>query len=344
MAKEVCNLNKEFVIENAHGMKATFSNFGARLVELMVPDRNGNCSNVVLGFDSHEEYLINVGNYFGATLGRVAGRISKSIFNGGDLSFQLMANEGENHLHGGKENSFDRIFWSGKLSEDAGSQVVQFSFESKSEECEYPGDLSVTFTATLTNKNELIFEYSAITTLDTPVNLTNHIYWNLNDGGATSILNHELQINSEKIIKMDSQLLPVGGYLSCIESGLDFTQLRMIGQSLPKNPTEPWPGIDNTFMLTEKTIGDLTEAAILYDSISGRKMTITTSEPSLQVYSANRLENLKGRKGINYSQGNSICIETQRVIDNQALPDLQSIVLKPGGRYFHKTIHKFSIE
>jgi aldose 1-epimerase len=344
MAKEVCILNKEFVIENAHGMKATFSNFGARLVELMVPDRNGNCSNVVLGFDSHEEYLINVGNYFGATLGRVAGRISKSVFIGSSLSFQLTANEGENHLHGGKENSLDRVFWFGKLYEDAGSQVVQFSFESKSGEGGYPGDLSVTFTATLTNENELIFEYSATTTLDTPVNLTNHIYWNLSDGGATSILNHELQINSEKIIKMDSQLLPVGGYISCIESGVDFTHSRMIAQSLPKNPTEPWPGIDNTFMLTEKTIGDLTEAAILYDSISGRKMTITTTEPSLQVYSANRLENLKGRHGINYGQGNSICIETQRVIDNPALPDLQSIVLKPGSRYFHKTIHKFSVE
>lgn len=337
-------MNTEFVIENSNGMKATFSNFGARLIDLMVPDRIGNCSNVVLGFDTHEEYLINVGNYFGATLGRVAGRISKGVFNGSSLRFQLMANEGVNHLHGGKENSLDRVFWSGKLCEVAGSQAVQFSFESKSEEGGYPGDLSVALTSTLTNKNELIFEYSATTTSDTPVNLTNHIYWNLHDGGATSILNHELQIYSEKIIKMDSELIPVGGYSSCIESGVDFTNLTMIAQSLPKYPTEPWPGIDHTFMLSEKTIGDLTEAAILYDANSGRKMTITTTEPSLQVYSANRLGNLKGRHGINYGQGNSICIETQRVIDNQALPDLQTIVLKPGSRYFHKTIHKFSVD
>lgn len=337
-------LNKEFVIENSNGIKATFSNFGARLVELMVPDRIGNCSNVVLGFDTHEEYVINVGNYFGATLGRVAGRISEGVFNGSGLRFQLLANEGENHLHGGKENSLDRVFWSSKFCEVAGSQAVEFSFESKTEEGGYPGDLSVVLTCYLTNKNELIFEYSAKTSSDTPVNITNHIYWNLHDAGATSVLDHELQINADKIIKMDAQLLPVGGYLSCADSGMDFKKLTKIAYALPTNPTEPWPGIDNTFILSNKTTGELTESAILHDPISGRKMTITTTEPSLQVYSANRLRDLKGRHGIKYWQGNSICIETQRVIDNQALPDLQSIVLKRGQEYFHRTIHKFSAE
>ena len=337
-------LNKEFVIENSNGMKATFSNFGARLIELMVQDRIGNCSNVVLGFNTHEEYVINVGNYFGATLGRVAGRISKGVFNGGRLRFQLMVNEGGNHLHGGKEKSLDRVFWSSELCEVAGSQAVQFSYESKSGEGGYPGDLSVALTCSLTNINELIFEYSAKASLDTPVNITNHIYWNLHDAGATSVLDHELQINADKIIKMDAQLLPAGGYLSCAESGMDFKKLTKIAHSLPTNPTEPWPGIDNTFVLSNKTTGELTESAILYDPTSGRKMTITTTEPSLQVYSANRLGDLKGRHGIKYGQGNSICIETQRVIDNQVLPDLQSIVLKPDQEYFHKTIHKFSAE
>jgi len=310
----------------------------------MVPDRMGSLSNVVLGFDTHSEYVSNVGNYFGATIGRVAGRISKGIFDGDSLKFQLVANEGGNHLHGGKENALDRVFWSGKLCKVDTSPAIQFSYESKSGEGGYPGDLSIVLTCSLTNENELIFEYFAKTSSDTPVNITNHIYWNLHDAGATSILDHELQINADKIVKMDAQLLPVGGYLSCADSGMVFKKLSKIVDSLPTNPTEPWPGIDNTFILSNKVNGELTESAILYDPTSGRKMTVTTTEPSLQVYTANRLGELKGRYGIKYSQGNSICIETQRVIDNQVLPDLPSIVLKPGQEYFHKTIYKFSTE
>jgi len=335
---------KEYVIHNSNGMSATFSNFGARLVELTVPDRTGNYANVVLGFDTHDEYLINVGNYFGATIGRVAGRISKSLFAGNNLSFQLKPNEGENHLHGGIEKSLDRVLWSGQLSEISGSEAIKFSYKSISGEEGYPGNLSVDLNCSLTNSNELIFEYSATTTSDTPVNITNHIYWNLKDSGASSILNHNLQINSEKIVKMDSNLLPTGGYVSCADSGMNFKELTAIANALPKTPSEPWPGIDNTFMLSNKKTGELTEAAILYDPASGRKMTITTTEPSLQVYSANRLGNLMGRHGIIYAQGNSICIETQRVIDNQALPELQSIVLKVGQLYQHKTIYKFSTQ
>jgi aldose 1-epimerase len=310
----------------------------------MVPDRTGNFSNVVLGFDTHTEYVSNVGNYFGATLGRVAGRISKGVFDGNGLKFQLAANEGENHLHGGKESALDRVFWSGELCEVEGSPAIRFSHESKSGEEGYPGDLSIVLTCSLTNENELIFEYLAKTSSDTPVNITNHIYWNLHDAGATSILDHELQINADKIVKMDAQLLPVGGYLSCSDSGMDFRKLTKIADSLPTNPTEPWPGIDNTFILSNKTTSELTKSAILHDPTSGRKMSIITTEPSLQVYSANRLGELKGRHGIKYGQGNSICIETQRVIDNHVLPDLQSIVLKPGQEYLHRTIHKFSAE
>ena len=325
-------------------MKATFSSFGARLVELMAPDRFGKLSNVVLGFDTHDEYLNNVDIYLGATVGRVAGRIAKGKFLAPDLTIDLIGNENGNHLHGGKDSALDRVFWSGEVGEIGGSQNVKFHYLSPSGEAGYPGDLSIQVSYTLTNQDELIVSYRASTSSQTPINLTNHTYWNLYDSGATNILNHQLRINSDQVIKMDSQLLPVGGYLSSLESGMDFTGLKLIADALPKSPTEPWPGIDNTFMLRDKSLGDLREAATLYDPISGRKMTITTTEPSLQVYTANRLGNLKGRYGIDYAQGNSICLEAQRVVDSQLLPELPTIVVAPGEEYSQKTIHKFSIE
>lgn len=326
------------------GMKATLSSFGARLVELMVPDRSGKLSNVVLGFDTHEEYLNNVDTYLGATVGRVAGRIAKSKFQTHDLTIRLVSNENENHLHGGKDSALDRVFWLGEIVESGGSQSVNFHYMSPSGEAEYPGDLTIQISYTLTKHNELIFSYRANASSPTPVNLTNHTYWNLHDSGTTSILNHQLRINSDHIINMNPQLLPIGGYSSCLESGMDFSSLKPIAFSLPKSPTEPWPGIDNTFMLRDKTIGDLTEAASLYDPVSGRLMTITTTESSLQVYTANRMGNLKGRYGINYTQGNSICLEAQRIVDNPLLPELPTIVIKPGEEYSQETIHAFSIE
>ena len=337
-------MNKEYVIQNSSGMKATLSSFGARLVELMVPDSCGKLSNVVLGFDTHDEYLNNVNTYLGATIGRVAGRIADSRFRSHDLAIHLIGNENGNHLHGGVDSALDRVFWFGEVVEIGGSQSVNFCYFSPAGEAGYPGDLSIQVSYTLTNQNELIFSYRASASSHTPVNLTNHSYWNLHDSGATNILNHQLRINSDHIINMDRHLLPIGGYSSGLDSRMDFSTLKLIADALPKSPTEPWPGIDNTFMLKDKRIGDLTEAAILYDPISGRKMTITTTEPSLQVYTANRMGNLKGRSGIDYIQGNSICLEAQRVVDNPLLPELPTIVIKPGEEYLQKTIYAFSIE
>lgn len=337
-------MNKDYVIQNSSGMKATVSSFGARLVELLVPDRFGKLSNVVLGFDTHEEYLENVDVYLGATIGRVAGRIANSEFRSDGLEIALVANENSNHLHGGKENALDRVFWAGEIVESQDSQSVIFKYVSPTGEAGYPGELSIQVKYTLTNQNQLIIDYRARTDAKTPVNLTNHSYWNLHDSGTTDILNHHLSLNCDVILSMDTQLLPMGGYLTVSESGMDFSSLRPIAHTLPKSPTEPWPGIDNTFMLREKEIGNLTEAATLYDPVSGRKMTITTTESSMQVYTANRMGNLKGRNGVTYSQGNSICLEAQRVVNTHLLPELPTIVLQPQEEYVQKTVHAFSID
>ena len=344
MASEIITMHKEYVIQNSNGMKATFSNFGARLVELLVYDRVGNLSNVVLGFDTHEEYVEKVNVYLGATIGRVAGRIPDSKFRAQGLDIDLIGNEKDNHLHGGKESALDRVFWSGKVMKSEDSQSVLFKYVSPSGEAGYPGELSIEVTYTLTNQNQLIISYRASATSKTPVNLTNHTYWNLHDAGATDILNHQLRINSDQIINMDAQLLPIGGYSTGSELGMDFLTLRPIAQALPKSSTEPWPGIDNTFIFSDKENGSLTEAATLYDPTSGRKMSITTTESSLQVYTANRMGNLKGRNRVTYSQGNSICLEAQRVVDSHLLPELPTIVLMPDEEYVQQTIHTFSIE
>lgn len=344
MVSEKDILHTEYTIKNKGGMSASLSNYGARLVELLVPDRFGNLSNVVLGFDTHEEYVKNVNIYLGATIGRVAGRITNSKFLSRDLSIDLMANENGNHLHGGSDRALDRVYWNGEVIKDEDSNSVIFTYVSVPGEAGYPGELSVEIIYSLTNQNQLIISYRARTTSQTPVNLTNHTYWNLHDSGATDILNHHLSLNCDKIINMDEQLLPVGGYSSCSKLGMDFSILRPIRDALPESSNEPWPGIDNTFMLRTKEIGTFTEAAILYDPISGRKMTISTTESSLQVYTANRMRNIKGRNGITYLQGNSICLEAQRINDNHRLPELPSIVLNPNDEYVQKTIHTFTVD
>jgi aldose 1-epimerase len=336
--------NEEYIIQNHGGMKATLSNYGARLIEFLVPDRSGNLSNVVLGFDTHDEYVENVNIYLGATIGRVAGRIAKSKFQAQGLGIDLIANEHGNHLHGGRETALDRVYWAGKVVREDHSQSVIFTYISPSGEAGYPGELSIEVTYTLTDQNQLIITYRAVTSAKTPINLTNHTYWNLHDSGASDILSHQLRLNSDQIITMDSQLLPIGGFSSVSELGMDFSTLRPISQALPNSSTEPWPGIDNTFVIIDAEIGKIKEAATLYDPASGRKMTITTTETSVQVYTANRMDTIKGRNGVIYSQGNSICLEAQRVVDSHLLPDLPTIVLNPNEEYVHKTIHTFSID
>jgi aldose 1-epimerase len=326
-------------VTNRHGLVMTVSPFGARLVELLVPDRDGRLDNVTLGFDDVDGYRRNVSLYFGATVGRVAGRIAKGEFSLHGQRYELARNEGENHLHGGADRSLDRVEWSTRRVASDDAQGVVFEYLSPHLEEGYPGNLSVRAEYLLTDQNELVTVLTAVGDMDTPVNLTNHTYWTLNGGRPGTILDHELRIAAANVVSVDDELIATGGIEPVTGGALDFRGSRCIGAQLPGG-REPWPGFDLPYLLDEHD--ESAVVASLRDPVSGRKMEIKTSEPSLQVYTANRLAAMAGRAGTSYGPGSAICMEPQRV--PAPLDGSSDIVLPAGQEYRHDTRYCFSTQ
>jgi aldose 1-epimerase len=322
---------------NGAGTTALVSTFGARLVELLTRDRTGTRSNVVLGFDSESEYRNRVNLYFGSTVGRVAGRIENSIFRGGGLEFALSPNEGDNHLHGGPRRAMDRVQWD--ISEIQGDHSVTMRYVSAHGEEGYPGVMTVDVTYELTADNDLIYTCTATTDRPCPVNLVNHTYWNLSGDATESIVGHEFKLLSSQILETDAGLLPTGRTTEVHETPYDFTSARTIGSDLPTKGTEPWPGIDSTYLLDDHTPMEV--VARLKHAASGRLLEIATSEPTLQVYTGNRIPNLSGRSGAHYSAGSGICIEAQRIPDSPRLPWSPTTVIGPADEYRQVTVWRF---
>jgi len=328
-------------VANAHGVSATFSAFGARLVELCLPDRDGKLGNVVLGFDDDAGYRENVNTYFGATVGRVAGRIAAGSFTLGGRRYQLAQNEGETALHGGPERGFDRVEWSVEQVERERGRGVRFAYVSPDGEEGYPGALRVQAEYALSDDNELWTVLRAIPDAPTPVNLTNHTYWNLNGAGPRSILDHELMIAAERIVGTGQDLVPTGELEPVAGTARDFRAHRRIGERLPEDTLEPWPGFDNAYVLDERD-PDADVAVSLWDPESGRAMQVFTTEPSIQRYTANRVPSITGRDGREYRAGNAICLEPQRMPDAVNRPEFESIIVGPGEEYLHVTRYRFS--
>lgn len=323
-------------IANRHGTSVLLSTFGARVVELLARDREGVLANIVLGYDSEEQYRTDPGGYFGATVGRVAGRIADSRFVGGGLTFSVQPNEGSTHLHGGPDRALDRVDWS--LSESTGGENAVFRYSSPAGEEHYPGALEVTCSYRLTDDDELEIELTATTDASTPVNLVNHTYFNLSGDCRESIVEHELMISAHSILEADLDLLPLGGAVAVAGTPYDFRTARRIGDDLPVNSGQPWPGVDSTYLLD----GSAAVAATLWDPISGRQLEIRTSEPTLQVYTGNRIMEGAGRGGAFHGPGRGICLEAHRVPDSPMLPDWPSIVIGPGDRYKQRTVWSLS--
>ncbi len=322
-------------LSNARGTSLVLSTFGARLVELMFRDSEGNLDNIVLGYDSEQHYRDNPGGYIGATVGRVAGRLAGARFVGGGLDFGIAANEGTTHLHGGPDRALDRVEWE-TLPSTAADTIV-YRYVSPAGEEGYPGTLKVTSSYQLTDTDELVFELRATSDTATPVNLVNHTYLNLSGSARRSIVEHELMINAEVILAADAELLPSGGVVPVADTAYDFRQERRIGDALPENGSEPWPGIDSTYVLS----GSTDPAATLQDPVSGRVLRITTTEPTLQVYTGNRIAVGAGRSGAEHGPGKGICLEAHRVPDSPALPEWPSIVIEPGAEYVQRTVWSF---
>lgn len=323
-------------LHNARGASAKVMTFGATLVELDMPDRNGKMGDVVLGFDNLKQYLGKT-PFFGVTVGRYANRIAKGQFALDGNSYHLAINNGPNSLHGGNVG-FDHKVWTAEPKETAQGQSVKFTYVSKDGEENYPGTLTVHVTYTLTEKDEVKIDYQATTDKATVLNLTNHSYFNL--AGSGDILKYLLYINADKYTVVDSTLIPTGEIKSVVGTPLDFLKPTAIGSRIAE--LKEVGGYDHNYVLNGKA-GTLRVAARVTDPSSGREMEVLTTEPGLQFYSAIHLdEPTVGKGGVTYLKYGAICLETQHYPDSPNHPDFPTTVLRPGQKFSSETIYKFS--
>ncbi|MHC4691398.1 MAG: aldose epimerase family protein [Planctomycetota bacterium] len=325
-----------YTLANTNGLKATITNYGAILVSLEVPDRDGKLADITLGYDTLEGYIPRH-PYFGATVGRYANRIGAAKFKLNDIKYQLAANNGPNHLHGGIKG-FDKVVWTAEyVLADKDGAKVKLSYLSKDGEEGYPGNLKCTVIYTLTKDDELKINYEAETDKPTVINLTNHSYWNLAGQGNGDILGHELMLNADRYTPVDEGLIPTGEIRSVKDSPMDFTKPMAIGSRI----AQVEGGYDHNYVLNSGG-GTLALCAKVYESTSGRIMEIYTVEPGVQFYTGNFLDgSITGKAGKVYKKHYGFCLETQHFPDSPNKPDFPSVVLKPGDKYTTVTVHKF---
>ncbi|HVA44872.1 MAG TPA: aldose epimerase family protein [Pirellulales bacterium] len=331
----------QFTLTNDHGLTVKIINYGAILTSVRVPDKNGKPGEVTLGFDTLAPYLAGH-PYFGATCGRVANRIAKGRFTLDGVEYKLATNNGPNHLHGGLKG-FDKALWTAEPIDKPGAVGVRLSHVSPDGDEGYPGKLSVTVAYTLTDKNELKIDYTATTDKATPINLTNHTYWNLADGGKSDVLGHVLEIHADRYVPVDANLIPTGELKSVKGTPMDFTKPMEIGSRMDRVPGEP-KGYDHCYVLNQEPPGALTLAARLREPASGRVMEIYTTEPAIQLYTGNFLDASIQSRGAVYRQHHAFCLEAEHYPDAINQPKFPSTVLKPGETYRQTTVHTFSME
>ncbi len=323
-----------YTLTNSQGLKTKIMTYGATVVSLEVPDRNGKFADVALGYDTLEEYV--KGNaYFGATIGRYANRIAKGRFTLNGVEYKLATNDGENHLHGGNKG-FDKVIWEGEPFKREGAVGVKFTYLSKDGEEGYPGNLACTVIYTLTDSNELKISYEAVTDKPTSINFTNHTYFNLAGHGNGDILNHELMINADKFTPVDEELIPTGEIQSVKNTPMDFTHPMTIGSRIG----EVKGGYDHNYVINSG--GDLLAlTARVYEPTSGRIMEVYTTVPGVQLYSGNFLNGASGKQGKIYYKHYGFTLETQHFPDSPNRPNFPSTILNPGEKYIHLDIYKF---
>jgi len=328
-----------FTLTNPNGIRARIMTYGATLVSLETPDRDGNLTDIMLGFDTLEGYLTDH-PYFGVIVGRYANRIGKGKFTLDGVEYTLATNNGENHLHGGIKG-FDKVVW--KLDEiKAGGDeaFVTLSYVSKDGEEGYPGNLSCKVTYTLTKDDELKISYEAETDKTTIINLTNHAYWNLAGQGTGDILSHELMLNADKYTPVDEGLIPTGEIKAVKDTPMDFTEPMTIGSRID----QVTGGYDHNYVLNSGG-GSMALAARVYEPTTGRVLEIQTLQPGIQFYSGNFLDgSITGKSAKVYNKHYGFCLETQHYPDSPNKLDFPSVVLKPGQKYSTETIHKFYTE
>lgn len=332
-----------YTLTNANGARARIMTYGGILVSLEVPDRSGRLDDVTLGFDNLQAYLKGH-PYFGALVGRYGNRIGKGAFTLDGVTYQLAKNNDENHLHGGIKG-FDKVLWDAEPAKEDNAVGVRLSYLSKDGQENYPGNLACTVIYTLTNDDELKISYQATTDKATPINLTHHSYFNLAGQGNSDILGHEMMLNADRFTPVDKGLIPTGELRPVKGTPMDFTEPTAIGARIEQDDEQLkfGGGYDHNWVLN-KNDDSLTLAARVYEPTTGRVMEVYTTEPGIQFYSGNFLDGTITGKGARvYKHRYGFCLETQHFPDSPNKPNFPSVILRPGEKYTHLTVFKFSV-
>jgi aldose 1-epimerase len=330
----------EYTLTNKNGMIVKLSTRGATITQIHVPDKDGKLADVVLGFDNVAGYESDDNQYFGNTTGRVCNRIAKGKFTLDGKEYQLAINNDPNHLHGGVKRSLDKVVW--KAAKAKQGNGVSFRYTSPDGEEGYPGKLKVTVNYALTDTNQLRINFRAKTDKATPVNLTNHAYFNLAGAGSKTVLDHLLTLNADKYTPTDETLIPTGKIESVEGTVLDFRKPTRIGERIKSLDETAAIGYDHNFVLNRKD-DKLSLAATLHDPSSGRVLKVLTTDPGVQFYSGNFLNGQKGKGGKTYAHRSALCLETQHHPDSINHENFPSTVLKPGETYKHTQVYAFSV-
>lgn len=326
-----------FYLDNGNGMQVEISSFGGVISKLIVPDKKGNSENIVLGYESIDEYDTN-DYYFGAAIGRFGNRIAKGQFELDGAKYQLATNDGNNHLHGGLLG-FNRVIWDAELIENEHSVIVKMRYESPEGEEGYPGTLKTVLTFELTKDNKLLLEFTANTDKPTLANLTHHGYFNLS-GMKETILGHQLMINASKYTPVDSELIPTGELENVVNTPFDFTSFYSIGERIDEVPG----GYDHNFVIKETHSKKLVKMAELYHNGTGIVMELYADSPAVQFYSGNFLDGKVSVDGVKYDKYMGLCLEPQTFPNSPNEPSFPSARLNPGETYSHKIQYHFKVK
>ncbi len=337
-----------YTLTNKNGLVAQITNYGGIVVSLMTPDRNGKMEDVVLGYETLDEYVRD-NPYFGCIVGRYGNRIAKGQFELDGKTYNLAKNNGENHLHGGLKG-FDKVIWEAVPDTSEGEASLNLTYVSPDMEEGYPGNLEVRVVYTLTKNNELKITYFATPDKKTHVNLTHHGYFNLTGNAQRDILDHQLSITSNGFLEVDASLIPTGSLTGLNGSPFDFKKPKRIGIEIntEHEQLKRGQGYDHCWLLSSSQTASMkVPAATLYEPVSGRYMEVFTTEPGIQFYSGNFLDGkYKGKGGVVYQDRWGLCLETQHFPDtpNRSQNEWPSTIVMPGSHYSSTTVYKFAVK
>jgi aldose 1-epimerase len=330
-----------YTLTNSHGLVVKTMNYGGIILSIRVPDRKGQMADIVLGHETMEGYIPNP-PFLGAVVGRYANRIANGEFTLDGKTYHLPKNDGPNTLHGGTTRTFDKVVWDGEPLK--GKTGVAFSYLSKDGEEGFPGNLKVKVTYTLTDANELVIDYEATTDKATPINVSQHSYFNLKGEGNGDILDHEVMLNADKFTPVDKNLIPTGELRPVKGTPFDFTTPTKIGTRIDDSyeQLQLGHGYDHNFVINRNGSG-MVLAARVHEPTTGRVLEVSTTQPGVQFYTGNFLDgSVTGKEGHVYKRRYGFCLETQHFPDSPNHPDFPNTILKPGETFHQTTTFKFS--